>query len=220
MAYREFVTPIHKKTKRDYLARVNEFPKAEAAKIAKRFDRDYWDGDRKVGYGGFKYDGRWKSVAQNLAKIYDLKSGGRVLDVGCGKGFLLHDLAQTVPGLAITGLDISAYAVENAKEEVRPFLTVGTAAKLPYPDKSFDLVLSINTLHNLEAPDLITALREIERVGKKHKFICVESFRNEEEKVNLFYWQLTCETFASPRAWDWWFRTAGYTGDHEFIYFE
>lgn len=220
MAHREFVTPIHTRTKRDYLARVNEFPKAEAARIAKQFGRDYWDGDRKVGYGGFKYDGRWKPVAENLAKTYGLKAGSRVLDVGCGKGFLLYDLTQAVPGLEVAGLDISRYAVENAKEEVRPRLTVGSAAKLPYPDKHFDLVLSINTLHNLEAPDLVAALREIERVGKKHRFICVESYRNDEEKVNLFYWQLTCETFASPRAWEWWFQTAGYTGDHEFIYFE
>lgn len=220
MALRAFVTPIHKKTTRDYLGRVNEFPKAEAAKLAKKFDKDYWDGDRKVGYGGFKYDGRWKAVAENLAKSYGLKKGDRVLDVGCGKAFLLYDLTQVVPGLEVAGIDVSRYAIENAREEVRPFLKTGSAAKLPYPDQHFDLVLSINTLHNLEAPDLVAALREIERTGKKNKFICVESFRNEEEKVNLLYWQLTCETFASPRAWEWWFQTAGYTGDHEFIYFE
>jgi ubiquinone/menaquinone biosynthesis C-methylase UbiE len=199
---------------------VNEFPKAQAAAIAKRFDKDYWDGDRKVGYGGFKYDGRWKSVAEHLAKVYSLKKGDRVLDVGCGKAFLLHDLAQTVPGLEVAGIDVSDYAVQNAKEEVRPFLKTGSAVKLPYPDRHFDLVISINTLHNLEAPDLVAALREIERVGKKNKFICVESFRTEAEKVNLLYWQLTCETFASPRAWEWWFQTSGYSGDHEFIYFE
>lgn len=220
MALRNFVATNHNKTKRDYLARVNEFPKAEAARIAGRFDKDYWDGDRKVGYGGFKYDGRWKAVAENLTRTYGLARGQRVLDVGCGKGFLLHDLAETVPGLEVAGLDISRYAIENAKEEVKPFLTVGTAAKLPYPDRHFDLVLSIMTLHNLEAPDLVAALREVERVSKKHKFVCVESFRNEEEKVNLMYWQLTCRTFASPRAWEWWFQTAGYTGDWEFIYFE
>jgi ubiquinone/menaquinone biosynthesis C-methylase UbiE len=220
MALKNFVTSLHTSTKRDYLARVNEFPKAEAAKIAKRFDRDYWDGDRKVGYGGFRYDGRWRKVADQLAAAYGLKKGDRVLDVGCGKGFLLYDLTQAVPGLEITGLDVSSYAIEHSKEEVRSALAVGSAAKLPYSDGHFDLVISINTLHNLEAPDLATALREIERVGKKNKFICVESYRNEEEKVNLFYWQLTCETFASPRAWEWWFKTAGYTGDHEFIYFE
>lgn len=217
---RDFVTRIHKKTARDYLARVNEFPKAEAAKIAKRFDRDYWDGDRKVGYGGFKYDGRWKPAAEAMVEAYGLKAGMSVLDVGCGKAFLLHDLAQAVPGLKISGVDVSSYAIKNAPEPVRPFLQTGTAVKLPYPDKAFDLVISINALHNLEAPDLFAALREIERVGKRHKYICVESWRNEEEKTNLLYWQLTCETFASPRAWEWWFQIADYTGDHEFIYFE
>lgn len=217
---RDFVTRIHKKTTRDYLARVNEFPKADAAAVAKRFDRDYWDGDRKVGYGGFKYDGRWKSAAQSMAEVYGLKPGMSVLDIGCGKAFLLHDLMQAVPGLKVRGIDLSRYAVENAPEAVKPFLEVGTAARLPYPDHSFDLVISINALHNLEAPDLDRALREMERVGKKHKYLCAESWRNEQEKTNLLYWQLTCETFASPRAWEWWFKTTGYTGDHEFIFFE
>src|SRR5437016_5945277 len=122
MAYIDFLTTIHKSTKRDYLARVNEFPKAEAAKIAKRFDKDYWDGDRKVGYGGMKYDGRWLPVAEAMAKHYGLKAGDKILDVGCGKGFLLYEFTRAVPGIVVTGIDISKYAIENAKEEVRPFV--------------------------------------------------------------------------------------------------
>ncbi|MBF0254017.1 MAG: class I SAM-dependent methyltransferase [Candidatus Omnitrophica bacterium] len=220
MAYREFVTLVHKKTTRDYLARVNEFPKAEAAKLAKKFDYDYWDGDRKVGYGGFKYDGRWRKVAEAMIETYGLKKGDRVLDVGCGKAFLLYDFAQALPGIEVRGLDVSRYAVENAKEEMKPFLEVGTASELPYEDKSFDLVVSINALHNLPCHAFFPALKEIERVGRKNKFICVESYRTEEEKVNLLYWQLTCEMFCSPEEWRWWFDHAGYTGDHEFIYFE
>jgi protein-L-isoaspartate(D-aspartate) O-methyltransferase len=220
MAYVDFLSPIHKSTKRDYLARVNAVPKAEAAKIAKRFDKDYWDGDRNVGYGGFRYDGRWRKVADAMRDHYKLKAGDRVLDVGCGKAFLLYDLTQSVPGIEVRGLDISAYAIENAKEEVKPFLTVGDAIKLPYEDKSFDFVYSINTLHNLTCYDLDSALREIERVGRKNKYVCVESFRNEEEKANLLYWQLTCESFYWPKGWEWWFEKTGYTGDHSFIYFE
>src|SRR5262249_44386962 len=145
------------------------YPKAEAAKLAKKFDFDYWDGDRKVGYGGFRYDGRWVPVAQKLAAHYGLKAGQKVLDVGCGKGFLLHDLMQAVPGLQVYGLDISQYAIDHAKEEVRPFLKQGTAAELPYADGYFDLIISINTLHNLHCYELDRALREIERVGKKNK---------------------------------------------------
>lgn len=220
MSYVDFITQVHSSTKRDYLKRVNEYPKAEAAKLAKKFDFDYWDGDRKIGYGGFRYDGRWAAVAQKLAAHYQLEAGQTVLDIGCGKGFLLYDLMQTVPGLNVVGLDISQYAIDHAKEEVKPFLKQGNAAKLPFPDHSFDLILSINTLHNLYCYELDTALREIERVGKKNKYIVVESYRNEEEKANLLYWQLTCESFCTPKEWEWWFKQTGYTGDHSLIYFE
>ena len=220
MAYKDFISIVHKSTKRDYLARVNEYPKAEAAKMAKRFDYDYWDGDRKIGYGGFKYDGRWKKVAQAMVDEYGIQAGDRILDVGCGKAFLLYDFTQVIPGVEIHGVDISQYAIDNAKKEVKGSLQVCHAKNLPFEDDIFDLVISINTLHNLYCHDMFDALTEIERVGKKNRYICVESYRNEDEKVNLLYWQLTCEGFYTPEEWDWWFKQTGYTGDHSFIYFE
>jgi len=220
MAYVDFLSSVHKSTKRDYLARVLEFPKAEAARLAKKWDVEYWDGDRKTGYGGYHYDGRWRQVADAMVRHYGIRPGDRILDVGCGKGFLLYDFTQAVSGVEVAGLDISAYAIKHAKEEVRPFLCLGSAARLPFEDKSFDLVVSINTLHNLYCHDLDLALREIERVGRKHKYLCVESYRTEEEKVNLMYWQFTCEMFCTPEEWQWWFQHAGYTGDHSFIFFE
>jgi ubiquinone/menaquinone biosynthesis C-methylase UbiE len=117
-------------------------------------------------------------------------------------------------------LDISTYAIENAKPEVKPFLRVGSAVELPYPDKSFDFVVSINTLHNLYNYDLRRALQEIERVGKQHKYILMDSYRNDHERINLMYWQLTCEVFFTPKEWEWFFQMSGYTGDYGFIYFE
>jgi ubiquinone/menaquinone biosynthesis C-methylase UbiE len=220
MAYREFVSLIHKSTKRDYLARVNEIDKAKVAEVAIRFDKDYWDGDRLTGYGGYRYDGRWRTVAEAMIEAYGLKPGMRVLDVGSGKGFLMHDLKAACPGLEVEGLEYSAYAIEHTMEDVKSQVKLGTAAKLPWPDKSFDLVISINTLHNLYNFDLWSALREMERVGRGSKYLCVEGYRNEAEKVNLMYWQLTCRTFHTPQEWEFVFQETGYTGDYEFIYFE
>jgi protein-L-isoaspartate(D-aspartate) O-methyltransferase len=220
MAYVDFLSTVHKSTKRDYVARVTEYPKAEAAKLAKKWDVDYWDGDRKTGYGGYRYDGRWRKVADAMVAHYGIKPGDRILDVGCGKGFILYDFTQAVPGVEVVGIDVSAYAIEHAKEEVKPCLQVASAAKLPFADQSFDLVISINTLHNLYCYDLHSALKEIARVGRKNQYICVESYRTEEEKVNLLYWQFTCEMFCTPEEWQWWFDQTGYRGDHSFIYFE
>lgn len=214
---------LHKSTQRDYLARVNEpeFPKAKAAELAKQWGKDYWDGDRRICYGGYRYlEGRWEKVARAMIEHYQLKPGDKILDVGCGKGFLLYDFTKVMPGLQIHGIDISDYAIANAKEEIKDKLQIGCATSLPYADDYFDLVISITTLHNLPNYDLDKALREIERVGKKNKYICVESYRNEIEKANLLYWQVTCEAFCTPKEWDWWFNLTGYTGDSSFIYFE
>ncbi len=220
MAFIDFMSVVHKSTKRDYVKRVLERPKAEVAKIAKKFDVEYWDGDRTTGYGGYKYDGRWQKVAKAMADHYKLKAGDRILDVGCGKGFILYDFTQIVPGVEVVGIDISKYAIEHAMEEVKDHLKVCDAKKLPFDDKSFDFVFSLNTVHNLYCYDAYDAIKEIERVGRKNKYICVESYRSEEEKVNLMYWQFTCEMFCTPEEWAWWFKMTGYTGDHSFIYFE
>ena len=223
MAYIDFMSVLHKSTQRDYLARVNDpdYPKAKTAELAKKWAFDYWDGDRRINYGGYRYiEGRWEKIARVMAEHYGLKPGDKILDVGCGKGYLLFDFTKVVPGIEVLGLDVSEYAIANAKEEIKDRLQIGNATALPYPDKHFDLVITLNTLHNLHNYDLDKALREIERVGRKNKYICVESYRNEIEKTNLLYWQLTCEAFCTPEEWDWWFRQTGYTGDHSFIYFD
>lgn len=220
MGYVDFISVLHTKTKRDYLERVAKYDKADCAQVAKRLDKDYWDGNRKYGYGGYSYDGRWLPVASKLIKHYGLKSGQRVLDIGCGKGFLLHEVRTLSPEIEARGLDISRYALEHAKEEIRPFLDLGSACKLPYPDNYFDLVISLNTLHYLYIFELEQALKEIERVKRGNSYIVVESYRNEKEKNNLLCWQLTCECFYTPDEWKWIFDKFGYKGDYSFVFFE
>lgn len=216
----DFLQQYNLSSKRDYRGRVMQYDKAECAQIAKQWGYDYWDGDRRYGYGGYKYDGRWLALARQIAEHYRLKPGDRILDVGCGKGFMLYEFTRAVPGVEIAGLDISQYALEHAKEEVKPFLVQGHARKLPFADKSFDFIYSNTTLHNLPPQDLYPAIKEIERVRRRDAWIGVESFRNEREKANLLYWQLTCESFYSPEGWRWWFEHCGYQGDYGFIYFE
>lgn len=218
--YREFVSLVHKSTKRDYVARVTERDKAEVAELALQWGYDYWDGSRQTGYGGYRYDGRWRKVADAMVAAYGIKPGMRILDVGAGKGFLLHDFTESVPGVEVHGLDISRYGIEHAMDSVKDKIVEGHAKSLPFPDKHFDLVVSINALHNLYIYDLFSAFREIERVGRGAKYICVEAYRNEREKMNLLYWQLTCRAFHTPQEWEWIFEQTGYTGDHEFITFE
>jgi len=218
----DFMTSLHKSTKRDYLGRVNdsEYPKAKAAVLAKQWGYDYWDGDRRINYGGYQYiPGRWEKLAKELILYYKLKPGDKVLDIGCGKGYLLYDLKKLLPELEIFGLDISNYALLNSKKEITNNLILGNCNNLPWDDQEFDLALSLNTFHNLYCYDLQKSLCEIQRIAK-NKYICVESYRNEIEKANLLYWQVTCESFFTPDEWLWWFNLCGYDGDYSFIYFE
>ena len=216
----KIITKLHTSTKRDYVERmIND--KIYCMKIAKKYGKDYWDGDRKFGYGGYKYiKDRWKSAAIKIIKKYKLSNKSKILDVGCGKGFLLYEIKKILPKVDIVGIDISKYGLKNSKKEIRKFLfKADLKKKLKFKNNEFDFVFSINTLHNLEINYLIQAIKEIQRVGKKH-FICSESYRDEKELFNLQCWALTCESFFSKREWVWLLSYTGYTGDYEFIYFE
>ena len=215
----DFIEKHHKSTKRNYLERVNKVNKAESAIKAKKWDFDYWDGSRDINYGGYHYDGRWKSIAEKMIKFYNLKDNSKILDVGCGKGFLLYEFSLLLKNCEVKGLDISQYAIDNAKTEVKNALIKGNANELPFENNYFDLVIALNTLHNLYCFDLYKSLLEIQRVAR-NKYICVESYRDEYEKMNLLYWQVTCESFFTPEEWKWWFEQTKYTGDYSFIYFE
>ena len=159
-------------------------------------------------------------MAQKMADYYQLKSGQKVLDVGCGMAHLLYELTKIVPGLIVNGIDISQYALEHAKDEIRDRLKYGKAQDLPFENNEFDLVISIAALHNLKVYDLKKAVQEIERVSKHNSYIMVESFRNDREEVNMLYWQLTCASYYSVDEWEWLYGEWGYTGDHSFIFFE
>ncbi len=215
-----FLKKYQKATKRDYIQRVLDNDKADCAKVAKKWGADYWDGDRKYGYGGYSYDGRWQPIAREIAKHYSLKAGDKVLDIGCGKAFLLFELTQLVPGIEVYGIDISQYGIDHAKKEIRENLLVGDCVSLPWTDSFFDFVLSINTFHNLEVYNLKTAIIEMQRVSKDKSWLCVESYRNEVEKANLLYWQITCMSFYSKKEWQWLYKKWGYKGDCGFIFFE
>lgn len=213
------ITPLHKNTTRDYLDRMMQ-EKVLCMRQAREFGKLFWDGDRKYGYGGYSYDGRWLDVAEKLCQIYQLAENANILDVGCGKGYLLFDFTQVIQNANVCGFDISDYAVKNSKAEIKDKLIVADAANnYPYSDNQFDVAVSLTTLHNLALPSLIKGLREIERVARQ-KYIVVDSYRNEKELFNLQCWTLTCNSFYTPEEWEYVFEIAGYSGDYEFIYFE
>ncbi len=183
--------------------------------IARKFDKDFFDGDRIFGYGGFTYHPRyWQPVIPDFQRHYGLNCNSKVLDVGCAKGFMLYDFLQLIPGVTVAGIDLSEYAISHAIPEVKPFLQVANAKNLPFTDKSFDLIISINTIHNLPLKECKRALKEIMRVSKKFAFITVDAYTNEEQKNRMFDWNLTAKTILSELGWENMFNEVGYSGDY------
>lgn len=200
------------KAKRDVRARLGN--KDENRRLAMQFGKEYFDGTREQGYGGYRYDGRWVPIAEDIVRHFGLKAGDRVLDVGCGKGFLVKDLMKVCPGLEAFGVDISEYAVEHCEPEVHGRLRVGNATDLPYPDSSFEVVLSINTIHNLDRAGCIRALREMERLAPGRGFVQVDAYRDKAEEQLFMDWVLTARTHGTPGFWVALLKEAGYTGDY------
>jgi SAM-dependent methyltransferase len=186
----------------------------EAIAIAKQFGEVYFDGPREFGYGGYRYDGRWIPVSRDIVAHFDLKPGMRVLDVGCAKGFLVKDLMKVCPGLEVFGLDISLYALMHCEPEVVGRLHLGTAEKLPFPDHSFDCVISLNTVHNFPRPRALKVMQEIERVSRGRSFVQIDSFHTREQKEIFESWVLTAEFYDYPDGWKRLFAEAGYSGDY------
>lgn len=196
------------------ISKRTEAQSAENIAISRQYGREYFDGARDTGYGGYRYDGRWVPIAEDIVAHFGLKPGMRILDVGAAKGFLVKDLLRVCPGLEAFGLDISEYAVMHCEPEIVGRLHLGDCRKLPFPDRSFDAVISINTIHNVERAECIQALREIERVSRGGAYVQVDSYRNEAERELFLSWVLTAKTHYDPAGWQQLFREAGYTGDY------
>ncbi len=182
--------------------------------IARQYGQAYFDGPRELGYGGYRYDGRWVPVAEDFVKHFGLKAGDRVLDVGCAKGFLVKDLMKACPGLEAFGIDVSEYALKHCEPEVVGRLHLGSGDKLPFPDKSFNAVISLNTIHNFSRADAIVAMREIERLAPGKGFVQVDSYRTPEQREVFLSWVLTAKFHDYPDGWIKLFQEAGYTGDY------
>ena len=215
----DYVTQLHQSTSRNYIDRMMD-DKVHCMKKAKEYEADYWDGDRRFGYGGYKYlAGRWKPVAQALIKNYNLSNESSVLDIGCGKGYLLYEMKLLLPNLRISGFDVSNHGIATAKQEVKEQLFIHRAQDpFPFQKNEFDLAIPLGCLQNLRIIELEIALKEMERVDS-NGYLMLESYRNEQEQFNLQCWALTCESFFDTKEWTWLFEHLGYKGDYEFIYF-
>ncbi len=200
------------RVKRNIQART-EAKDPEVIRISKQFGQMYFDGPREYGYGGYRYDGRWLPVARDMVAHFNLKPGDKVLDIGCAKGFLVKDLMKACPGLEVFGLDISEYALKHCEPEVVGRLHLGSADNLPFPDNSFDAVISLNTIHNFKRDAVVLAIRELQRVSKGNSFIQVDSYRTPEQKKIFEDWVLTAEYHDYPDEWMKVFHEAGYSGD-------
>ena len=202
------------KTKRNVKERGLQKTEHDRA-IAREFGKEFFDGDRSHGYGGYYYNPKfWRPVIPAFQKHFNLTSKSSILDVGCAKGFMLHDMKEMIPGITVKGMDISLYAIENAIEDMKSHLIVANTREIPFKDNSFDLVISITTIHNLKRDDCATALKEIERVSKGKSFITVDAYRNNEEKELMNAWNLTAQTVMHVDEWKEFFKEVGYSGDY------
>jgi ubiquinone/menaquinone biosynthesis C-methylase UbiE len=200
-------------TKRNIDSR-NAAQTPENIAISQQFGREYFDGPRELGYGGYRYDGRWIPVARDIVDHFGLKAGDRVLDVGCAKGFLVHDLMKVCPGLEVFGIDISEYALMDCLPEVVGRLHLGSADKLPFPDNSFNVVVSINTIHNFVRDGAVRALREMQRLAPGRGFVQVDAYHTPEQRDLFLRWVLTAKFHDYPSGWLEVFKEAGYSGDY------
>jgi SAM-dependent methyltransferase len=206
------------KTIRDEFINRSLVPDFEIIKKAKEFGADYFDGPREMGLGGYHYDPRFfTNTVEDFARYYELSELSSILDIGCAKGFMLHDFMLKIPGMRVAGIDISEYCLQNAISTAAPFISLGCCSNLPFKDQSFDLSISIATIHNLPIKGVERALHEIVRVTKNNAFVKVNGYSTEAEKKRLYSWNLVAETILHQEEWLELFHKTGYVFDYDFF---
>jgi len=205
------------KSNRSAMLQVREQVSQTERDLAREFDYEYFDGSRKLGLGGYKYiPGFWSDPVDDMISFYSLDNSSSVLDVGCGKGFTLFEFCQKLPGLRIRGLEISRYCVNNSLPIIKPHIDLGCCSSLPYDSNTFDLAISLATVHNLDLSGVKRSLRELMRVSKR-TLIKVNGYRTEEERAKLEQWNLVANTILSVSEWESVFDEVCYDREWEFF---
>lgn len=179
--------------------------------------KEFFDGDRNNGYGGYRYDGRWKPVAEDIIQTYKLTNESSVLQLKCEKGFLLHEIKALLPHARIIGTETSDYAMATSMDSIRDHVICADEKNLPFQDHSFDLVLGIGVVYAQNIEGAISILKEVTRVSKGHSFITLGSYRTPEEERLFRYWTLLGSTLLSEDEWVEVLKHSEYDGDYKFM---
>ena len=176
--------------------------------------KEYYDGSRLNGYGGFKYDGRWLNMLPKAITKYKLNNTSKVLDLGCKKGFLLKDLNILLPGIKSYGIENHPYALKKAVK-CNSKLIQSEYYNIPFKDKYFDFVIAFTSLYMQNLGDVIKSLKEIERVSK-NSYVVLASGENDEERNKFYKWTLIGTTILLQSEWKTLFKEIKFTGDYYF----
>ena len=190
--------------------------KIENRIIASYRGKEFYDGKRDNGYGGFKYDGRWKKIAERIFEHYKLKENARILQIGSDKGFLLNDIKNIKPKCTVAGVEVSNYAITKTLKSVKKYIKKSSFVNLPYNNNYFDFVIAIGPVYSLSLPDAIKCLKEIKRVGKGKSFITLGAYNHERDFKLFRYWTLLGTSILNKKEWIKVLKHCKYKGDYKF----
>ena len=176
--------------------------------------KEYYDGKRINGYGGFKYDGRWQKLLPKIIRKYKIKKESKFLDLGSKKGFLLKDLNILIPGIKSYGIENHKYPLKN-KINCKSKLILSEYYNIPFRDKYFDFLIAFNSVYMQNLGDVIKTLKEIERVSKK-SFVVLASGETDKERIKFYKWTLIGTTILLKKEWKILFKKIKFNGDYFF----